>query len=161
MQDACRNTNFVVSPAPKCPHIQSRVGERSNNVQASAWTDLRAQPADAPLTRLRIFARRALTATNPQERESQTISYLDGLSAEDRNRYIESWRNYKLFRNTTFLSSVVLVFFGVLASKIGQTSVWPLLTILALALTIVSGLATELWKCPRCGNTFSGAKRQP
>src|SRR5581483_2677748 len=85
----------------------------------------------------------------------------DGLSAEDRNRYIESWRNYKLFRNTTFLSSVVLVFFGVLASKIGQTSVWPLLTILALALTIVSGLATELWKCPRCGNTFSGAKRQP
>jgi len=77
------------------------------------------------------------------------------------NDYEDDWREYKRIRNTFFIifAAYVPVCFsiGVLSSRLFRTFVPAFVAaFIWMALFLMSGIRVNLWRCPNCGEWFSG-----
>ena len=76
--------------------------------------------------------------------------------------YEQNWREYKRLRNTfllVFLSCMPVFWLVAVFSRkfFHTTTPASVVAVVWLALFIFCGVRFELWRCPRCGEWFSGA----
>jgi hypothetical protein len=86
----------------------------------------------------------------------QLHSELVTLTIEERRRYIDSWRTYRILRNITMsgITPYLLVRSFYLDRRPG--AIWSVVTMVVLLVTMPAAFGLEYWKCPRCQRRFSG-----